>query len=149
MLAHAHSAGRLDAPSVCLGFENPNRLVSLWDIVNQFDLWRYTTLVSRLQMAETALEQIVKERGGGADLQNFAETNAVILRDAEQFAKENEFKESADFIHGCVRTIERGRHNDASSIRASVEHCKSLFMALRRNPTTYPKGQLSQRSGLG
>jgi hypothetical protein len=35
-------------------------------------------------------------------------------------------------------------------IDLNASNCKLFgFQPLRRNPTTYPKGQLSQRSGLG
>jgi len=30
-----------NAPLVCLGRENSNRLVSLWDLVNQFDVFSF------------------------------------------------------------------------------------------------------------
>ena len=48
MLASDSESCSRDAAPACLGDENPNRLVTLWDIVNQFDAFRFGFLCHEL-----------------------------------------------------------------------------------------------------
>src|ERR1035441_9489709 len=57
MLAPVHpDSGSHDALPVCLSKENPNRLVSLWDIVNQFKAADFCLRVGNLAVFEARFQ---------------------------------------------------------------------------------------------
>src|ERR1035438_7446317 len=57
MVADLHSEShRSDALPVCLGGENPHRLVSLWDIVNQFNVHTLYVLLRQIELFEGQYE---------------------------------------------------------------------------------------------
>jgi hypothetical protein len=69
-----------DALPVCLWKENPNRLVSLWDLVNRFNVFGFATLCGLLESVMASAE---------ASSLNVASTEAAgkICRDVETFCK--------------------------------------------------------------
>src|ERR1035438_2638019 len=72
MVADLHSEShRSDALPVCLGGENPHRLVSLWDIVNQFNVHTLYVLLRQVELFEGQYEtagarELTKEELGNA-----------------------------------------------------------------------------------
>lgn len=113
---------------VCLGSENPLRLVSLLDIVNQFNTWQLGTLVSRLQNAEDSLEHLRKELGGGRVLGEFAAVNAALLREVQAFALQYEYRAASDFINMCARRLEKRSDSDVSTVETDIRHAKVMLL---------------------
>ena len=79
MVADLHSEShRSDALSVCLGGENPHRLVSLWDVVNQFRAHTLYAALRRLEIFEARLLDISERQGdrelAASELQDVAST---------------------------------------------------------------------------
>lgn len=87
-----------DTLPVCLGRENPNRLVSLWDIVERFDCFRYTMFVSNLHTLETAVQHLA-DRGTAASVERMVNERSgtsvipedIRVRLAEMYSLENEW----------------------------------------------------------
>src|SRR6266567_3765254 len=52
--------------SVCLGNGNPNRLVSLWEIMNHFDAFGLASFFQKLLDVESRCDEQKGKMGGGA-----------------------------------------------------------------------------------
>jgi hypothetical protein len=86
--AHSESHGR-DALPVCLGRENPNRLVSLWDLVNIFDLLEFARVHGQLEYIMASAD---------ASASSTASTGLVVrlCRDLVKFCEPHGFEASRD-----------------------------------------------------
>jgi hypothetical protein len=123
-----------DALPVCRGEANLNRLVSLWDIVNQFDLGNFLNAHGKLMAFVLMLDGEKAKRGAGACLED--ERFSFLL---EVFAEAKEFCDAAGFESASRKTERTLRnHKTASSLDLSglqveiMNVCEAMASDARR-----------------
>ena len=93
---------------VCLFGENPSRLVSLWDIVNQFDVHYFSALFGLLYSSEQRLATLCKTDGPGASVpDNERELIVDTFKKLRDMCWETKLRTSQDHIfqvEGQIRT---------------------------------------------
>jgi hypothetical protein len=92
-IVEAVSSSR-DALPVCLWHENPNRLVSLWDIVNHFDAHGFAELVLQLTGVHELHTRLVEMDGGLVD-SDFTKNALVLLKRIQKYCGAVEFERCA------------------------------------------------------
>jgi hypothetical protein len=127
MLAHAYRDSlSSDALPVCLGNGNPNRLVSLLDIVNEFRLTDFASLMLVLGTLENGLFGIISSGRGGqvSDLPN-AETKEAVS-DAWKFSKSVGFSEASVTCSVCLHRLNEAA--DASTLASELRHIRDSLL---------------------
>ena len=152
MAASHHEPCSQDALSVCLGGENSNRLVSLWDIVNRFDCGRLHLLLRQLYLAAGLLKgdedfkslgEMVEQRARLAgvpipeDVRGKLEEMRVLESDLSTLAREfipamETFCESVGFreamVHICFAKDHMKLDLGAIEIRSELMHLERVLL---------------------
>jgi len=124
MLAAVHPEPHgIDALSVCLHRENSNRLVSLWDIVNQFDLREFARINGLLSfnMASAEASQSVTVQTGPL---------AALFRDLVKFCKTCDFDTCRDI---AAVTADRLSRKDTEFRAVIAEQARNIETLLSRD----------------
>jgi len=131
MVAPVHSgSGSHNALPVCLGRENLNRLVSLWDIVNQFDLLGFSEVLIRFQGMESHIRGRVAESGAPMALRNAAPDGIIdLLTKALTFSRNMAFADAAGAIEIAIVSVRnKGATLDTSTVEANLDHAKAALL---------------------
>jgi hypothetical protein len=108
-------------PPACLWKENPNRLVTLWDIVNLFDCRKFQIIEKNLNLVRDILDP--KADKSAAALEEW-------VREKARLRGDNELPE--EIIDGLseLRSLERERREPVQYVIAQVRHfCESNGLA--------------------
>jgi hypothetical protein len=105
---------RQDSPSVCLGDGNPNRLVSLLDIVNKVDVIRLMVMTHCLSSSQAQMDYLSRVGGGAEPVPSDQhETIMDNVRNAMELCKSNGFLDAAMKISNSVREFQKRTMNIA------------------------------------
>src|ERR1035441_5365022 len=119
-----------DALPVCLGGENPHRLVSLWDIVKEFNAFLVAGQLQAIAGFEHKYGNLRDAAGGGAEVQInevWTLTNGLV-----ESCRRSGFSDAADKIERIAMRLSVSSSMDVSTLIAKLEDVKdSLITALR------------------
>jgi hypothetical protein len=129
MLASVHSESHSrGALPVCLGSENLNRLVSLWDLVNEFNLWRYSELLAWLTHDEALMHQMADENGGQDVLPVQKEQTVKLLKEVANFSMELGYQVCYDVASTIASSLALDNRLNISFLYAQVANTKNSLM---------------------
>jgi hypothetical protein len=124
-------------PPACLCKENPNRLVTLWDIVREFNLPGLLTALSMIELLEHPAERIIKKQHGGVPMPDIQIKAArTFLRHSLDVFVETTFADSKEIVERFLESIndegfkERGLqyiNMDASTFATNLQHLKTAI----------------------
>lgn len=114
----------------------PGRLVSLWDIMNTFNVFHLAALVSVLDIREELIRNSAKERGGGESFSpEYTEDIKKSIEEVEQYCNKVGFNEcatiaqsSAHFIQLHLASQELIKQLDMSTLQAELRHVREGLM---------------------
>lgn len=116
-----------DALPACLGGENPNRLVSLWDIVVEFDLSKFALLLVRLENGMMLYKQFASEDGGRiVEGQNTRVQE--ILADVTSACNSWNFVRAQESAMLAAVHIETMGNQNVSTLEAELRHVKNELL---------------------
>jgi hypothetical protein len=124
-------------PPACLWKENPNRLVTLWDIVRDFNLLGLFMARNSIQMLEHQALKLVKKQHGGVPMPDRQIKSAqTLLRHSTDFLAAAEFADSKEALTNFLESLdddglkEAGlpvRNMDVSTFLAAMEHLEKAL----------------------
>jgi hypothetical protein len=95
-----------DPLPVCLRAENPNRLVSLWDIVNAFPLPQLLFSLENLRLIESSCDRLRKKQHGGVPaLQKDLVYARKMLPLAQSFCRQMSFTSSSRLLDSVMLSL--------------------------------------------
>ncbi|MGA7383217.1 MAG: hypothetical protein WBW81_00495, partial [Methylocella sp.] len=113
--------------STMLGFV-PGRLWSLWDIMNEFDLWELGDLISKLERAATVLELAGSNGKRAIHEPTLYRFNLELINEVVTYAEAHDF-------NGCLSTAWTSRSHlsiypdpDISTLAAEVRHVRGALL---------------------
>jgi hypothetical protein len=129
-----HPQASRNKPPACLWKENPNRLVTLWDIVRHFNLLGLLGSLQMIDMLEHQAVKIISKQHGGIPMPDIQVKSArSFLGHSLDVLKESDFADSREIAELFLESIneegfkERGLHftnPDASTFAAELGHLK-------------------------
>jgi hypothetical protein len=122
----------IDAPPVCPWQGNLNRLVSLWDIVKQFDVFAFAVIFQSLLSVEGQCEAIRTSSGGGVLVPAVLRDQAYeVIGTIRSFCEHHGFADARDEINLAV--LKLGSDVDASTLRGKLERVKDSVLTASQN----------------
>jgi hypothetical protein len=127
-----------NAPPACLWKENPNRLVTLWDIVHSFNLLGMLTACDLIDMLQYQADKIIKKQqhGGVPMPDSQIESARMFLKYSLNVFTETTFADSKEIVEHFLQSLddegfkEHGLpyiNMDASTFAAELEHLKTAI----------------------
>lgn len=116
-----------DALPVCLGGENPNRLVmSLLEMIKYFDLSRFGLLMADLESCQTSLTQLIKTSPAhpAVGLESFIEP----ITKAFEYCKLHGFDNTTNVATIALSILKSDRTLNVSTLRAEIRHVQHSLM---------------------
>jgi hypothetical protein len=136
MVASVYSGPCSDnALPVCLGSGNPNRLVSLWDIVNQFRLGDFLNCHGVLMGWTLMLEGEKARKGAGAHLDKKRfDLLLEHIQKMQDFCRLVGFKDAEEKITRTLRHYKVPESIDLSALQNEVGNvCESVIVGARKH----------------
>jgi hypothetical protein len=116
-------------PRACLWKENPNRLVTLWDIVRYFPVFDFKAMIDGIRTVEEQCEEIFVSVHGGMPLPNrMVEQLRGDLPRWHDLCDEYGFKDTAEkmwLFSVSLREEGETTHVDVSECRTELQHISS------------------------
>lgn len=107
----------------CLRRENPDRLVSLWGIVNQFELYRLLIGLQTISESRGRLDAMATAGQGGGTLSPAQYQNVLDqLEFVKGVLKDIEFKDSLNVISLATHRLDRPSRSDISTMAGDLLH---------------------------
>jgi hypothetical protein len=126
-----------NAPPACLWKENPNRLVTLWDIVRNFNLVGLLAALQMIDMLEYQGDKIVRKQHGGIPMPDIQIKSArTFLKHSLDVFGDANFADSRETVERFLEALddegfkERGLqyvNMDASTFAAKLETLKDAI----------------------
>lgn len=137
MLADAHRDCGNDALPVCLVKENFNRLVSLWDLVHDFNLSGLLLTLNTLDLAGARCYELIHREHGGIPMpDDQIEYVRVFIPLAMGFCKDSAFAASYRLFDAFLFSLDTEPYKqaglpvknvDASTFAAEIQHIKEAL----------------------
>lgn len=119
-----------NAPSVCLGRlpENPNRLMSLWDILNKFVVAKFLISSHCLSASEAQLEQLTKDGKGAFLLERELYASIITnVASAYDLCKASGFLDAAFKISSSLNRLQKDPMN-VSALGTELRNIREVIM---------------------
>jgi hypothetical protein len=104
------------------------RLLTLWDLVNKFNLWTFANLMARLEGRLVMLEGLRDDGEGSTHNQEFYQVSLGLLREVAAYAMEHEFHDCAGTVHMSGSYLAQNATADISTLAADVRVARDALM---------------------